>query len=60
MHWSIADPTADPAVERAARAGDPLRDDALQPFRLVADELELRVELLVEELGTPPTRRTTP
>lgn len=47
-HWSIPDPAAE---------GD--TDDATLPaFRQVADELEVRVGLLIAELAAPPAERT--
>ncbi len=47
-HWSIADPAA---------AGD--TDASTYPaFELVADEIESRVALLLDDLNTPPVKRT--
>jgi len=47
-HWSIADPAA---------SGD--SDEATYPsFQHVADEIEIRVALLLADLRTPPSERT--
>ena len=47
VHWSMADPAAD-------GAGD---EDPYQAFERTADELEVRIELLIGELARPDQRR---
>ena len=59
-HWSIPDP-ADPAATGAGSSDDAGDSDeaTLPAFRAVADELEVRVSLLIGELATARAGRTT-
>jgi protein-tyrosine-phosphatase len=47
VHWSMADPAADGGSD----------DDTYRAFERTADELEVRIELLIGELARPQPRR---
>lgn len=51
-HWSIPDPAADAASDAAG-------ESTYSAFRQVADELERRIDLLIDDLLARPTERTT-